>query len=557
MRKLLLLALVVASFMLVGVASASAQTLTVTPATIAPGGNVTVTWSGVTAPTTTDWFGLYVPGSSDLWSQGEVSPYDSSCNLAAPGSTALASGSCSVTIPTTTPIGTYEARLFANGTYTKLATSGTYTVTSGGGSPTISVSPASVAAGGTLTDTITGVSNPPANDWVGLYVPGSADTASLAWDYANSTFTVPAGTAAGTYEIRLFADPGYTKLATSGQFTVTGAADTTLPTVPAGLAATPGNTTVALTWTASNDNGGGDAIAGYHVYRNGVQVGTVTGTSFSDSGLTNGTSYAYTVSAYDAAGNQSAQSTAANATPTGGTGRWVPPKHLTWYWQLQGTPKVEPVMATDFDGFDNTAATVASFHALGQKAICYIDVGTWENWRSDASQFPAGLLGSNNGWPGERWLNISPAGPYYSTLQRLMDARFAMCAQKGFDAVEPDNSDGSENSTGFSISTAQNNAFVEWVAQDVHAHGMAVFQKNYVDQSTTLQPYFDGAIDEQCNQYSECSSLQPYLTAGKPVLNAEYTASLYPGFCTPDNAAGIMGALYSINLDGSTYKTCW
>ena len=64
-------------------------------------------------------------------------------------------------------------------------------------------------------------------------------------------------------------------------------------------------------------------------------------------------------------------------------------------------------------------------------------------------------------------------------------------------------------------------------------------------------------IDEQCNQYSECSSYHAYLSAGKPVLNAEYQASLYPSFCAADQAAGIMGALYATALDGSVYTPCF
>ena len=85
---------------------------------------------------------------------------------------------------------------------------------------------------------------------------------------------------------------------------------------------------------------------------------------------------------------------------------------------------------------------------------------------------------------------------------------------------------------------------------------MAVFQKNYVDQSSTLQPFFDGAIDEQCNQYRECGSLAAYLSANKPVLQAEYQSSSYPGFC-PANTAGRMAALFDLNLTGATYKPCW
>jgi hypothetical protein len=233
--------------------------------------------------------------------------------------------------------------------------------------------------------------------------------------------------------------------------------------------------------------------------------------------------------------------------------RWTPPQQLTWYWQLTGTPRVEPVAATDIDGFDNSSATVADFHAIGQRMICYIDVGTWENWRPDASQFPSAVLGNNNGWPGEQWLDIRQL----SVLKPIMAARFEMCQQKGFDAVEPDNLDGYENDTGFPITAAQQLAYNMWIAQEVHSLGMAVFQKNDPDQAAQLEPYFDGVIDEQCNQYSECSSYEPYLTAGKPVLNAEYEASLYPSFCAADQAAGIMGALYALALDGSVYEPCF
>jgi hypothetical protein len=224
---------------------------------------------------------------------------------------------------------------------------------------------------------------------------------------------------------------------------------------------------------------------------------------------------------------------------------WTPPQHLTWYWQLQGTVKIQPVMTTDFDGFDHSADTVQRF---GQKAICYIDVGTWENWRPDASQFPGSVKGRSNGWPGEKWLDIrSPL------IRPLLHSRFAMCRQKGFDAVEPDNMDGYTNRTGFPLKASDQLAFNEWVASDVHSLDLAVFQKNDTDQASTLQPYFDGIIDEQCNQYSECNTLQPYLSAGKPALNAEYKSFS----CPADNLAGIMGAQLSVNLDGSNYKPCW
>ena len=62
------------------------------------------------------------------------------------------------------------------------------------------------------------------------------------------------------------------------------------------------STQVSLSWTASTDN---VAVTGYNVYRDGAQVGTPTAPSFQDSGLAPATTYSYTVSARDAAGNVS------------------------------------------------------------------------------------------------------------------------------------------------------------------------------------------------------------------------------------------------------------
>jgi chitodextrinase len=98
-----------------------------------------------------------------------------------------------------------------------------------------------------------------------------------------------------------------------------GAPDTSAPSVPANLAASAmSSTQVNLTWTASSDNVG---VAGYRVERcqgtgcaSFAQVGTSSGTSFPDTGLTAGTTYQYRVRATDAAGNLSGYSATAAAT---------------------------------------------------------------------------------------------------------------------------------------------------------------------------------------------------------------------------------------------------
>jgi cellulose 1,4-beta-cellobiosidase len=88
--------------------------------------------------------------------------------------------------------------------------------------------------------------------------------------------------------------------------------DTTPPSSPTSLAGTPGLNSASLTWTASTDNVG---VTGYKVYRGGVLVGSPVGTSFAESGLTNGVAYLYTVKATDAAGNLSGASNQVSVTP--------------------------------------------------------------------------------------------------------------------------------------------------------------------------------------------------------------------------------------------------
>ena len=80
------------------------------------------------------------------------------------------------------------------------------------------------------------------------------------------------------------------------------------PPVPGNLTAQAGSPSrIDLSWTAS------DGAAGYHVYRGEAKIASVTGTAYSDTGLTPNTGYGYAVAAYNANGS-SANSTTAYAT---------------------------------------------------------------------------------------------------------------------------------------------------------------------------------------------------------------------------------------------------
>ena len=88
--------------------------------------------------------------------------------------------------------------------------------------------------------------------------------------------------------------------------------DTTPPSTPGGLAATVISASqINLSWNPSTDNVG---VTGYKLFRNGVQIVTLTTASYSDTSLQPLTTYTYTVAAFDASGNTSVQSSPVSAT---------------------------------------------------------------------------------------------------------------------------------------------------------------------------------------------------------------------------------------------------
>ena len=100
--------------------------------------------------------------------------------------------------------------------------------------------------------------------------------------------------------------------------TITVGVDTTPPSIPVNVSAQQVSATGAnLSWATSTDNVG---VVGYQVYRNGIQIASTTSLLYSDSGLSANITYAYTVTAYDIAGNISTPSVPVNVTikPTSG-----------------------------------------------------------------------------------------------------------------------------------------------------------------------------------------------------------------------------------------------
>lgn len=205
-----------------------------------------------------------------------------------------------------------------------------------------------------------------------------------------------------------------------------------------------------------------------------------------------------------------------------GDGIWQPSPSDRWHIQYAGELEVpEGVDVVDLDMEETSASVIAGLHDDGIKVVCYLSAGSWEPYRADADAFPESLLGeAYEGWEDERWFDIrAPA------LRPLLSARISTAADKGCDAVDPDNVNGFENDTGFPLTAADQLEFNRWLFAEVHDHGMAVGLKNDLAQAAELIDEVEFQVNEECIQYDDCAALSVFTDAGKPVWSIEYEGS--------------------------------
>ena len=353
--------------------------LSASPASIGAGSSSTLTWSSTntTSMTINDGIGPVTPVSGGSVSTGNLATTTTFMATAADSSGN--DGYCSATVtvgPDTQPpsvpkglvgtstsstvialswlastdnVGVVGYHIFRNGNEKAIATTTSYIDTGltplktytyvldaydAAGNRSAQSAPISVATlGGPDTQPPTVPANLKAGKATNTTIP-------LSWNASKDNVGVTGydifrnGTKAGTTTSTSYTDTGLTASTTyqyavdaynaagnhsahssSISVTTTNTKDTQPPTVPTTLkAGTPTNTTIPLSWKASTDNEG---VTGYDIYRNGVQVGIATSTSYIDTGLSTDTKYTYTVDAYDAAGNHSAQSASVSATTSG------------------------------------------------------------------------------------------------------------------------------------------------------------------------------------------------------------------------------------------------
>lgn len=174
--------------------------------------------------------------------------------------------------------------------------------------------------------------------------------------------------------------------------------------------------------------------------------------------------------------------------------------------------------------------------APGRYNICYVNAFQtqpeenhwWVAHHADVLLRKDGRYVEDPGWPGERILDTSTAEKRRE-IADIDESWFAGCANKGFQAVEPDNLDSWTRSQGL-LSENDNKAMARLLIRAAHKHYLAIAQKN----TPELQLNFDFAIAEECQVYNECRDYMKRY--GRRVYEIEYAPNYFRQACRDHGA---------------------
>ncbi|CAH0037927.1 unnamed protein product [Clonostachys solani] len=206
---------------------------------------------------------------------------------------------------------------------------------------------------------------------------------------------------------------------------------------------------------------------------------------------------------------------------------WTPAVGASWQIVLKSPlkfgpdneePSIQPdVDVYDIDVYDNSAETIAKLHRLGKKVIGYFSAGTYEKWRPDSRQFGKADLGKPMDDWDERWVDVRSGN-----VRAIMAKRIQLAAEKGCDAIDPDNVDGYSHKNGFGLTKADSIDFIKFLSYEARRHGMSIGLKNAGEIISDVINVVDFQVNEQCVEYNEGQTFQAFIKANKPVFHIEY-----------------------------------
>ncbi|TID26024.1 H(+)/Cl(-) exchange transporter 3 [Venturia nashicola] len=211
-----------------------------------------------------------------------------------------------------------------------------------------------------------------------------------------------------------------------------------------------------------------------------------------------------------------------------------------------GTIQPAHVPIFDIDLFYTNKSAISTLHTQGKKVICYFSAGSSEDWRPDYMDFPTADKGPClNGWAGERYLNIRTQGVF-----NVMQKRIQLAAEKGCDAIDPDNVDGFSNENNFNLTANDAVTYIRKLANYAHELGMGMGLKNVQTLLPRVMDVIQFAVNEECALVSgECDPYLDLVEAGKPVFHVEYASN----YTTKDGNVVISGE-GAEGLDSETLK---
>lgn len=229
---------------------------------------------------------------------------------------------------------------------------------------------------------------------------------------------------------------------------------------------------------------------------------------------------------------------------------WTPTISERLQIQYAGYPPDTAMDADIFalDLFETPQSAIDELHAAGKKVICYLNSGSWEEYRPDAGDFPADAIGKDyEGWPGEKWLDIGN----YELFADIMQARFDLALAKGCDGIDADNMQNYQEDSGFAVSAQDQLVYNSWLSEQAHQRGLVIGLKNDPEQAVELAAHFDWALIEDCSVYDWCELMQPFIQANKPVFQVEYTDAhaTSASFCAEAQRNGYSGFFKNRELD--------
>ncbi|MEU9924376.1 endo alpha-1,4 polygalactosaminidase [Streptomyces griseoluteus] len=198
----------------------------------------------------------------------------------------------------------------------------------------------------------------------------------------------------------------------------------------------------------------------------------------------------------------------------------LPPRHAGFDYQIGGAyPPPAGVRVVTRDRADSPAK--------GLYNVCYVNA--FQAQPQERADWPAGLLLRDRAGKvviDEDWdeplLDIGTAAKRKRIAERV-NRWTDGCAEKGYDAIEPDNYDSYTRSRRL-LTPADAIAFMRLLTRHAHARHLAVGQKNTPELAGHQKSAgLDFAVAEECGQYDECGTYARVYD--DRVLDIEYTDS--------------------------------